>query len=136
MSEKKKNGIDKKELRTFGLSLAVVCLIWVGILWWRGHTGAIPYLLGASPILALLALVAPVALGPIHKVWMPVAKGVAKVLTWLLLTIAFYVVFTPFGVIMRTIGRDPLERKLDRGASSYWHARKDEYDPDRLTKQY
>ncbi|NNE44448.1 MAG: hypothetical protein HKN12_09580 [Gemmatimonadetes bacterium] len=128
--------VNKKELRTFGLSLAVVCLIWVGILWWRGHTGAIPYLLWASPVLALLALVAPIALWPIHKVWMPVAHAIAKFITWLILTLAFYLVFTPFGVIMRLIGRDPLERKLDPKATTYWHKRDDPYDPDRLTKQY
>ena len=63
---------DRKELRNFGISLAVVCLLWAAILWWRGHTGAIPWLLGASPVLILLALVAPVALWPLHKVWMPV----------------------------------------------------------------
>ena len=131
-----KKGIDRKELRTFGLSLSVVCLIWVLILWWRGHTGAIPYLLGASPVLAILALVAPITLWPIHKVWMPLAHALAKALTWLILSMAFYLVFTPFGVIMKLIGRDPLERKLDRNASTYWHARDDEYDPERLTKQY
>jgi hypothetical protein len=130
------SGIDKKELRTFGLSLSVVCLIWCGILYWKGHTGAIPYLLGASPVLAVLALVAPTALWPIHKVWMPVAKGIAKLITWLVLALAFYVVFTPYAVIMKLLGKDPLERKIEKDRASYWHERTDPYDPERLRKQY
>ncbi|HMB70021.1 MAG TPA: SxtJ family membrane protein [bacterium] len=129
--------VDKKELRNFGLSLGVVCLLWAGILWWKGATAPIPWLLGAAPVLALLALVAPVALWPIHKVWMPVAHAIAKVLTWLMLTLAFYLVFTPYGVIMRLLGRDPLQRRIDRGASTYWTRRENPaFDPDRLRKQY
>lgn len=129
--------IDRKELRTFGLSLGGVCMLWSGILWWKGATAPIPWLLGAAPVLALVALTFPVLLWPIHKVWMPVARGIAKVLTWLLLTIAFYLVFTPYGVIMRLAGKDPLERKIDRGRASYWHRREvGTFDPERLRKQY
>lgn len=129
--------IDRKELRNFGLSLGAVCLLWTGILWWRGQTGPIPYLLGASPVLVLLALVAPIVLWPLHKVWMPAAKGLARALTWLLLAIVFYVVFTPYGVIMKLAGKDPLDRKIDKSRNSYWIRRDDgPFDPDRLRKQY
>jgi hypothetical protein len=128
---------DRKELRTFGISLGVVCLIWAGILWWRGHLGAIPWLLGASPILVLLGLVAPIALYPLHRVWMPVAKAIARALTWLLLTLAFYLVFTPYGVVMRLRGTDPLHRRFEPDRESYWESREDApFDPDRLSKQY
>ncbi|MFN8177309.1 MAG: hypothetical protein U0167_05245 [bacterium] len=128
---------DRKELRTFGLSLAGVCLIWAAIFWWRGRTGPVPWFLGASPVLVLLALGAPAALRPIHWFWMPVSRGVARGLTWLLLTIVFFVVFTPYGVIMRALGKDPLERKIDRARSSYWIVRHDgPFDPSRLERQY
>ncbi len=128
---------DRRELRTFGLSLAVVCLIWAAILWWRGHLGAIPWLVGASPVLALLALVAPAALGPLHRVWMPVAKGIARVLTWILLTIVFFLVFTPYAMFLRATRKDPLHRKMEPGSSTYWIRRSDgPFDPERTTKQY
>lgn len=128
---------DRKELRTFGLSLGVVCLIWALVFWWRGRSAPIPWLLGASPVLILLALTAPVALRPLHMVWMPVAKGLARAVTWLLLTGVFFLVFTPYGVIMRALGKDPLERKIDRARPSYWIIRRDgPFDPARLEKQY
>jgi hypothetical protein len=128
---------DRKELRTFGLSLGVVCLLWAGILWWRGHRAPLPWLLGAAPVLALLALAAPAALGPIHRVWMPAAKAVARALTWLMLTLAFYLVFTPYGIVLRMLGKDPLDRGFEKGRASYWIRRSDgPFDPERLRKQY
>jgi hypothetical protein len=128
---------DRKELRTFGLSLGVVCLIWAGILWWRGHRAPLPWLLGAAPVLVLLALAAPAVLGPVHRVWMPVAKGIARALTWLLLTLTFYLVFTPYGIVLRMLGKDPLDRGFEKGRASYWHRRSDgPFDPERLGKQY
>ena len=132
-----KTPADRKELRTFGLSLGVVCLVWAGVFYWRGRTGPIPWLLGASPLLMLLAAVAPMALRPLHSVWIPAARGLANALTWLLLTAVFYLVFTPYGMIARILGKDPLERKIDRDRSSYWIARDDgKFDPNRLDRQY
>lgn len=127
----------RKELRTFGISLGVVCLLWSGILWWRGHTAPIRWLLVASPILLLLAAIAPQVLGPLHRVWMPVAKGIARGLTWILLTVVFFVVFTPYGVILRRLGRNPLEPSWEPDRPSYWIPRKDgPFDPIRTLKQY
>ena len=128
--------VTRKELRDFGLALGVVCLLWAGILYWRGHLGAIKWLLGASPVLVLLALTFPRALRPIHFVWMPVAKGIAKAVTWLLLTLVFFLVFTPYGIVMRLIGRDSLDRKWDPAAKSYWIQREEPFDVERFERQY
>ena len=127
---------DRKELRTFGISLGVVCLIWAAILWWRGHGGAIPWLVGAAPILVLLGLVAPMALWPLHRVWMPVARGIARVLTWVLLTLAFYLVFTPFGIVMRILGKDPLHRKFPADAKTCWRPYRGREGLGHYKKQY
>ena len=128
---------DRKELRTFGFSLSVVCLIWAGVLAWRGKAAPVPWLLGAAPVLALFAAWAPAALGPLHRVWMPVARGVAHALTWVLLSAVFFLVFTPYGMIARLLGKDPLERKLDPARSSYWIPREDgSFDPEGLDRQY
>ncbi len=130
-------GPDRRELRNFGLSLGVVCLLWAAVLAWRGHAAPIPWLLGAAPVLALAAFFAPAALRPIHRVWMPAARGLARAITWLLLTIVFYLVFTPYGMIMRATGRDSLSRKVKPGTTSYWVRRDDgPFDPKRTTKQY
>jgi hypothetical protein len=38
----------------------------------------------------------------------------------LLLVLIYYVVLTPIAVASRLLGRDPLQRKFDRDAPSYW----------------
>lgn len=137
MSEKKHAPPTLKELRTFGLSLGGACLVWAGILWWRGKPGASLWLVGIAPVLALLALTVPAALRPIQRVWMPVARGIAHAITWLFLTIAYYLVITPYGLLMRMTGNDPLERKYEPERASYWIQReKKPFDPKNLTRQY
>ena len=128
---------DRKELRQFGIALGVVCLIWSAVLWWRGHAGPVPWLLGASPVLIVLGLAWPAALHPLHRVWMPVAKGLARVLTWVLLAVVFWFVFTPYGLVMRALGKDPLDRRIDRNRPSYWIRRDDgSFDATHLDRQY
>ena len=39
------------------------------------------------------------------------------------LAIVYYLVFTPIGLIMRLLGYDPLSRRFDAKASSYWKPR-------------
>ena len=100
-----------------------------------GGTGL--WLLGTAAALAALAGAAPAALRPLHAVWIPVGRGIARALTWLLLTIVFVVVVTPYGLVARILRKDPLEREIDRSRSSYWHHRTDgPFDRERMKKQY
>jgi hypothetical protein len=129
--------VTKKDLRTFGLTLGAAALVWAGILWWRGKPNAALWLLGIGPGLALLALTVPVALRPLHFVWMPAARFVAKAITWLVLTLAYYLVITPYGIVMRLMGKDPLERKFEPARASYWVPRdRKPFDPTSLERQY
>jgi hypothetical protein len=115
----------------------VVCLLWAAVFAWRGKSAPLPWLLGASPLLMLAAWKAPQLLSPIHRVWMPVAHAIARGMTWLLLTLVFVLVFTPYGFVMRLFGKDSLERKIDRGRASYWITRSGgPPDPASLEKQY
>jgi hypothetical protein len=38
----------------------------------------------------------------------------------LILGIMFYAVFTPMGMVMRLLGKDPLRLRFDQKLSSYW----------------
>ena len=128
---------DRAQSRVFGISLGVVCLLWAAVLYWRGKADAAAWLAGVSPVLLLVAWLAPGLLRPVRAVWMPVAHRISQALTWWLLTLVFVLVFTPYGMIARILGKDPLERKVDRGQSSYWILRDERRsDPARLDKQY
>ncbi len=48
--------------------------------------------------------------------------------TRILLGVVYFVVMTPTGIVMRLLGRDPLDRRL-KDRPSYWVDRKRHLDP-------
>ena len=52
------------------------------------------------------------------------------------LVAVFVVVVTPIGLLLRMLGRDPLERRLERQARSYWTPREPANDVDRYFQQF
>lgn len=116
MSTKQKT---TKELRKFGFVMAVPLALIGGYLWWKGR-GAYPYVLGVSGFFLLSGLLVPRLLGPIEWAWMKFAEVLGAVMTRVILTVAFFVVITPFGLLLRLLGKDLLGLRLDRGAPSYW----------------
>lgn len=60
------------------------------------------------------------------------ALPIGLVVSNLTLMIIYYLVFTPVALVFRLIGRDALQRKIDRQAKSYW----EEYNPDRGRARY
>jgi hypothetical protein len=45
---------------------------------------------------------------------------VGSVVSQVLLAVVYFVVVTPLALVMRASGRDPLERRLDPAAPTYW----------------
>jgi len=59
-------------------------------------------------------------LKPIHIGWMTLAIFLAWLSSGLLLTVYFYIVIMPIGLLMRLFGKDLLDMKTDSDAKSYW----------------
>jgi hypothetical protein len=78
-------------------------------------------LLWAISLVGVLGLFAPSFVRPLYVVWMALAMPIGWLVSHLLLLTMYYLVLTPIGLIMRVCGYDPLERRLDRTAKSYWH---------------
>jgi hypothetical protein len=109
----------RHELRRFGLVMTAALAVVAALLLWRDRP-AWPFFAGAAGLFVVLGLVAPVALGPIERAWMTLARWLSVIMTYALLTLAYFLVVTPMGLIRRLGGRDPLHLKLDRHAKSYW----------------
>ena len=56
----------------------------------------------------------------IYVGWMLAALPVGWTVSHAVLAIVYYGVVTPIGLVMRLCGRDPMARRFDRGAASYW----------------
>jgi hypothetical protein len=108
-----------KDLRRFGLSFGCAFGLLGGLLWWRDRPAA-PWVLGVAGTVLALGIAFPRALAPLEWVLAKIFKAVTTALTYVLVTITFYLVITPMGLLMRLFGRDPLGLKFDRGKASYW----------------
>lgn len=127
---------DKKSLRNFGLVIAVPLVLIAVFLVWKGH-GSGYYFGGAAIVLALLGWLAPVILRPLHFAWMTFAFVLSIIMTYLLLTLFFFVVMTPVALVMRLVGKDTLNRRFPGATSSYWvDAQVYEKTLERYTKPY
>lgn len=115
----KKIKSGKKELRDFGFTVGGVLFLLGGVMLWR-HKSAGPYLLGAGAILAVLGLAAPAILKPLQKFWMALSVVIGSVMSRVILSIVFYGVVTPIGLIMRVTGKDILDQRIDKSKDSYW----------------
>ena len=124
-----------KELRNLGLVFLGAFGLIGGFLWWR-DSAAWPWLLALAGLFGLWGLVWPAGLKPVYKIWLSLAIVLGFFVSRILLTLLFYLVITPIGLVMRLLGKDLLDKKIgDR--DSYWHLRGGEpYDPKRSEKMY
>jgi len=111
--------LSPRELRRFGITLAIPFSLLAALSAWRGHTVLPTLFTGLAAILGGLTLLAPRCLSPVHKVWMGAANALGWFNTRLLLSLVYFLVMTPTGVVMRLLGRDPMDRRL-KDRSSYW----------------
>lgn len=111
--------VSKSELRTFGVTVGGAFAVLGLISWWRGHEMPPRVLWTLAVLLMVPGLVAPTLLGPVQRGWMRFAHALGHVNTHIILTLLFYVVFTPIGFVLRLF-RDPLRRSLKEGSDSNW----------------
>ena len=115
----RKQQTETQRLRKFGFVMAVAFGIFGALFLWRDKPWGIYTLYAAAAFLGL-GLVAPRLLAPIEKAWMALARVLQTVMTALILTLTFFLVMTPMGLLVRLTGKDLLGMKGDPEIESYW----------------
>lgn len=130
------NSTDNREIRKFG----VVALLFFGALSGLGFwtNKSLPaYLFGFLSILGLGFILLPSLLRPVYTTWLKIAHFIGRIVTVLILTLAYYLVITPSALIKRLFGGRPLPVKPDKNVTSYWVARDEPVQPkERFIKRY
>jgi hypothetical protein len=119
----------------FGLGVAVATAVMSALALYRGNESRMEALALISASLLSLALVLPDVLFVPAWALEELFKLSTRALMYVLLAVIFLLVFTPVGIALRLLGKDPLDRKLDPGASSYWIERQPK-DPKRVERQF
>ena len=132
-----KTTASKKELAWFGL-LLLAFLGLVGLLVWRatGTLAASRYIWGVGVVLAAIYYAVPPLRLPMFKGWMYAAYPIGWVVSHVLLGLIYFGLLTPIGFLMRVFGYDPMERRFDRTAATYWIERERQIDAERYFKQF
>jgi hypothetical protein len=112
-----------KDLRKFGLTVGIVLLLIASFLIWK-HKPSQFYFLSIGTILVLSGLLFPLILFPLNKLWMTLAILLGWLMTRVILSVMFYLVITPIGLIARISGKHFLDLKIDKTRASYWEKRK------------
>lgn len=112
--------LDAAGLRKFGWTTGSIVAVLFGL--------AFPFVLSlAFPVwpwvifgvLAVWGTIAPDSLRPVYTGWMKFGLLLSKITTPIVLGTVFYLVVTPMAMIMKLMGKDPMNRKLESQGISY-----------------
>lgn len=110
---------SRRTIVSFAMIMSAALLVIAALQWRRGAPQwVLVTLLSIVAALLLGAAVAPALLRPVYRGWMRFGEALAWVNTRILLTLIFFLVVTPTGLVMRLFGRSPIARA--RQTDSYW----------------
>ena len=113
---------EARSLRIRGVLGGAIGLAFAALLYFVGHkVRSAEVVAGIAVVLALLALAAPITVFKrINHALEVFARGLATAVTWVLMTILFYVVFLPIGLVLRAGKKLAITKGADRRLPSYW----------------
>ena len=129
---------SNKELRSFGL-IAMIMLTIISIIlhWWKGISiTSVLCIVTLGLLLFIISRVREQFIKPVYIGLQLVALPIGMMISFVLIALFYYIVITPIGLYFRIIGRDPLCRKFDHQANTYWIQHKLVDSVDRYFKQF
>jgi hypothetical protein len=105
--------------RGFGLTFAVLFVVIFGLIWWIADHYAWWALVVAAAFL-LVALAAPALLMPLNRLWMLFIVRFSALSNGLLLGIIFYGPMLGTALALRAFKSDPMTRRREPAAATYW----------------
>ena len=133
---------DLNERRAFGRTLTlgflvITPLLWLLVWWKTGLQEMWPLFVGGGCAGAgAVCWRWPRVARPIYSFWYAVGGVMGFCLTQILLGLVFYIVVTPIGLVLRLLGKDPLERRWDKDATTYWKEAEKPVDAERYFRQF
>jgi hypothetical protein len=122
--------------RSFGLVFTGVFIVIALFPLLGGRPLRLWALLVATAFLGV-ALLRPRLLAPANRLWLAFGLLLHRVTSPLILGMLFFLMFTPMGLLMRVLRRDPLRLRWEATAPSYWIPRQPPGpEPDTMRNQF
>jgi hypothetical protein len=106
-----------EQAKDTGMAMVLICLV-------LGYWGIFPKFLPVSLALLILTMTWPNAFRPLAVLWFGLSHLLGSVVSRVVLTVLFFVLVTPIGVIRRWMGADALQlKKWKQGQDSVFVVR-------------
>ena len=135
-----------RELKVFGIAwfifFTVIAFILVGKYHLSFSSGwnpkwIAPMVLGSVAFLgAFVGLTVTRALKPVFILWTLLTYPIGFVISYAILALLYFILFTPIGLFMRLLGHDPLKRKWNPALGTYWEKKAKGNDIGSYFKQF
>jgi len=127
---------DRKEWRKFGIGLSIILII-LGTIQWIVGNSLFPMVYLTAGIVFVSRLLFPVILKPLFIIFSYIGFALGCVMTRVILSAFFYLVFTPIGLLSRLVGKRYLQMGFRTDETTYWKAhREQKASKDHFEKQY
>jgi hypothetical protein len=133
----------ERQLRQFGwislVAFPLLTWLWCGRPIREGWTptvvNAVAIAAAVGAVFALVAAIKPRLLKPIFVALCVIFWPIGVVVGEILFAAVFFLLITPVALFFKLIGRDALERRIDRNAATYWKPRKQPSGPESYFRQ-
>ena len=106
-----------EQAKDTGMAMVLICLL-------LGYWGKFPKFLPVSLVLLIITMAWPKAFKPLAGLWFGLSHLLSSVVSRVLLTVVFFLIVTPIGVIRRWTGADALQlKKWKQGQDSVFVVR-------------
>jgi len=116
----KTNNLRVKDLRKFGIILSIILAVLGGVHYLNAHIIVYPWFLAFAVAVMVLVAFVPKMLEPVYVIFIKVARAIGWFNTRVVLVMVYYLLITPIGFLLKVFKGDPLNRKIDKDADSYW----------------
>ena len=103
--------LSVSEGRRFGLTVGVAFGLLASLLAWRSHEYPAYAAAAIGVSLVLGGLLLPARMGPVQAVWMRLAELISRVTNPIILSLIYFLVITPVGLLLRAVKGNPLRRR-------------------------
>ena len=112
--------------RGFGWVFTIVFLLIAAYCWYVDWSRGIVLFCLLAGLTLLSAILAPNLLSPFNKMWLKFGFFLHfYIVNPILMTLIFFLLFFPIGLLLKCFNKDPLRRKFEEKATSYWIRRDD-----------
>lgn len=128
---------EPQALRWFGLIMLVFFTTVAAVVYFKLRSQGVAYgLAGAGLLLCLLFYAVRQLRVPMYAAWMRVFFPLAWIVSNAIVVAIYYLLVTPIGLMTRMFGYDPMARRLDSRATTYWVPLQRDRDISKYFRQY